>query len=100
MWPKNTLILVGFAVAVLSAATPVLASSFMPGDVFVSQQSGHVQWRSASGALKGTINTGAFGEQAGMVFDAFGVLHVTNFNDKSVSRIDSNGNVLANFATG
>lgn len=75
-------------------------AQFGTGDVFVAVANGQVQWRSPSGALIQTLNTGQGGFTTGMAFDAADALYVTNFSASSVSKFNNNGVLQGLFGTG
>ncbi|HWM93625.1 MAG TPA: LamG-like jellyroll fold domain-containing protein [Thermoanaerobaculia bacterium] len=90
----RTLIVLLAAAAAGGGFEPALAATFNPGDLFVSQQSGKIQWRDSQGVLLGTISTGDFGDQAGTRHSpATGRLWVTNFNaaTPSLRIVDTSG---------
>ncbi|MGZ9257545.1 MAG: hypothetical protein ACXW50_24215, partial [Candidatus Binatia bacterium] len=85
------------------------AAVFMPGDLFVATQSGHVQWRDPTGANYSpirVINTGDFGQQAGMRHSPLTHdLWITNFNayppgpPPSVRIVDTTGTPIGSTST-
>lgn len=90
--------------AALVPDAPVLASqvnvTFKPGDLFISNGPGQVQWRLPDGSLNSVIQAQASGDMTGMAFDAGGNLYVTNFGDiggGSVIKVNSSGQVSSTF---
>ncbi len=76
------------------------AQTFQNGDVFVAVSNGQVQWRSATGTLIQTLNTGQGGFTTGMAFDEDGNLYVTNFSANSVSVFNKSGVLQGTFGSG
>jgi hypothetical protein len=58
---------------------PASGQTFAPGDVFVSIESGPVQWRRSTGSLVRTLSGAVPGYAEGMGFDAAGNLYVTRW---------------------
>ena len=63
----------------LSLPIPVPILSFAPGDVFVSLETGPVQWRTREGLLTRVLTQTVVGTGEGMTFDASGNLYVTRW---------------------
>src|ERR1700730_1626163 len=69
---------------------------YATGDVFAGVGNGAVSQFSPTGTLKNTLQTTtASAEETGMCFDSHSNLFVTNFEDSSVSKFDSSGNLIA-----
>jgi outer membrane protein assembly factor BamB len=65
--------------------------AFMPGDVFVSLESGPVQWRLPDGTLRSVLVPTVPGTGEGMAFDSNGNLYVTRW---CVDSMCSTGNTV------
>jgi hypothetical protein len=69
---------------------------YATGDVFAGVGGGNVSQFTPTGTLKNTLlTTTGSSEETGMCFDSSSNLFVTNFEDSSVSKFDSNGNLIA-----
>lgn len=81
---------------VLSLGLAVHAQNnvFRPGDVFLSVGSGQVKEFTSSGALVQTLNDGTGGETSGLAFDASGNLYVSNFDQGTAAKFNSNGTLI------
>lgn len=93
--------LVGVGSQVAQAQSP---PKFQTGDVFAGVGNGQINWYRNSGngfTLVMTLSVGnANTYDTGMAFDAAGNLYATNFSIPSVSKFDTNGNLLGTFGTG
>src|SRR2546426_9234217 len=65
-------------VTVSHAPPPPPPATFAPGDVFVSLETGSVQWRSPDGTLHAELVGQVPGAAEGIRFDATGNLYVTH----------------------
>lgn len=82
-------------IVLLTSVGVAYAVPFQTGDVFAAVANGQIQhWRPGVG-LQATYNTGQGGFTTGMAFDSSGNLYVTNFDTGTITRFDSNGNVIA-----
>jgi hypothetical protein len=71
------------------------------GDVFEGTGNGKYAHYSPTGVLRDTLDSTTNSlRTAGMTFDAVGNLYGANFNSGSVSKFDSSGNLLGQFAGG
>lgn len=89
----------------LIPAAPANGATFSPGDVFVSLDTGQVQWRRADGTLVAVLNGTNDGHAEGMGFDAAGNLYVThwfgtNFSGNTVDEFDTTGTLKGTFGSG
>ena len=77
---------------------------FQTGDVFAGVGNGQINWYRNSGNGYSLVMTLSVGNantfDTGMAFDAAGNLYATNFTLQSVSKFDTNGNLLGTFGTG
>lgn len=81
---RVTVLLVAAAVLLLTPAAKALHISFERGDIFISLETGPVQWRLPDGTLRQTLvpTVGGYGE--GMAFDPSGNLYVTRWRADSM----------------
>jgi len=61
--------------------TVTVFNRFEPGDIFVSLESGPVQWWLPDGTTRGQLPSTIYGPGEGMAFDAGGNLYVTRWRD-------------------
>lgn len=81
-------------------ASNAFAVAFEEGDVFGAVAGGRVAHYDSAGNFIEILDTTRGGFTTGMAFDEAGNLYVTNFSDNSVSRFDSDGNLInAQFVT-
>lgn len=76
------------------------AANFTTGDIFASIGEGRVAWYRPDGTLVQILNNGLGGVTGGSSFDSAGNLFVTDTGVSSVSRFDTNGNLLGTFGSG
>src|SRR5437773_1061167 len=103
------LVAIGLLLSFPGLVTPVSldGGGFQSGDVFVSLQTGQVQWRHSDGTLVGTLANTVPGKAEGMGFDAAMNLYVThhcadNFclTGDSVERFSPTGASMGVFGSG
>jgi hypothetical protein len=86
---------------------PPSGTTFAPGDVLVSIETGPVQWRHPNGTLQKVLTPGVAGTGEGMDFDPAGNLYVSRWcsdnsclNGNTVEKFDSSGQSLGRFGSG
>jgi DNA-binding beta-propeller fold protein YncE len=94
--------LYGFGICLLLGAGTASAVPYALGDVFAGTGLGQVKVFTQTGTLIQTLNsTTGSTEMTGAAFDASGNYYVTGFEAHTLSKFDSNGNLVnAHFATG
>jgi hypothetical protein len=100
VWLAGAIMLLALVAVPAAQANGV---AFGRGDVLVSVGNGLIEHFDASGNLLDTLDTtlgaGTFG--GGMCFDSQGDLYATEFSAQTMSKFDTNGNLLAaNFGSG
>jgi len=94
-------------VLLLSGGAGAASLSFAPGDLFVSLESGPVQWRLPDGTLNRVLLGTQVGTAEGMAFDAAGTLYVTRWcvslfcsPDTTVEKFNTLGLPSGSFGSG
>jgi len=94
-------------VTVSHAPPPPPPATFAPGDVFVSLETGSVQWRSPDGTLHAELVGQVPGAAEGIRFDATGNLYVTHWcadeactTGNTVEKFNTNGVSQGTFGSG
>jgi len=94
-------------VTVSHAPAPPPPATFAPGDVFVSLETGSVQWRSPDGTLHAELVGQVPGAAEGIRFDATGNLYVTHWcadeactTGNTVEKFNTNGVSQGTFGSG
>ena len=72
--------------SLLAAGRAHAATTFTPGDVFVSLKTGQVQWYHADGTFVGTLVGTVPGHAEGMGFDASSNLYVNRSEERRVGK--------------
>ncbi|HEY2213740.1 MAG TPA: hypothetical protein VGH31_01700, partial [Acidimicrobiales bacterium] len=101
-WRALALVLGSCTAFALAPSAYADGVKFNSGDVLAALGNGTIGHFSPSGTLLDTLNTtSGSSEETGMCFDSAGNLYVTNFEANSMSKFDSNGNlVAASFGSG
>jgi hypothetical protein len=81
---RITVLLVAAAVLLLSPAAKAVHISFERGDIFISLETGPVQWRMPDGTLRQALVPTVAGYGEGMAFDVSGNLYVARWRADSM----------------